>query len=402
MTIHLYYDDSYLTEFSAVVRERRDLGGRTAFVLDQTAFYPTSGGQPHDTGMLGPARVVAVEEDASGNILHFLEGQMPQDAVIGRIDWQRRFDHMQQHTGQHILSQACIGVAGAATVGFHLGKETSTIDIEVNEPTAALLAEVEDLSNRIVFEDRAVSVLTSDREGLGALGIRKESTREGEIRVIDVDGFDRSACGGTHVRRTGEIGIIAVLGCERYKGGSRLEFACGWRALRILRVDNGLLKELGRLYSSHPADLLRLTEKLLQERAALTREGARLQDQIFDLEAQDLLNRADKTDRAIIVRASFPGRSLESIKILAQKVAARPRAIAMLAAVQETAQLVVARNPEAAGNCSEAIKQAASRLGGKGGGRPEIAQAGGIAVTALESWFGELQVYFTSANQAAL
>ncbi len=401
MTIHLYYGDSYLTEFSAVVRERRDLEGKTAVVLDQTAFYPTSGGQPHDTGMLGSARVVDVEEDTSGDILHFLEGPLPQGAVVGRIDWQRRFDHMQQHTGQHILSQACVRIAGAATVGFHLGKETSTIDVELNEPTAATLAEVEDLSNQTVFEDRDVSVLVSDRAGLGTLGIRKESTREGEIRVIDVDGFDRSACGGTHVRRTGEIGTIALLGCERYKGGSRLEFACGWRALHIHRSHNGLLKELGRLHSSHFIDLPRLTEKLLQERATLARESAKLQDQIFDLEAQDLLNRADKTDRTIIVCASFPGRSLESIKILAQKVAARPQAVAVLAAVQERAQLVVAKNPEAAGNCSDAIRQAAARLGGKGGGRPEIAQAGGIALTALESWFGELQAYFTSANQAS-
>jgi alanyl-tRNA synthetase len=196
--------------------------------------------------------------------------------------------------------------------------------------------------------------------------------------------------------------MIAIIGYERYKGGARIEFACGRRAQRILRTNNELLKELGRLYSSHPSDLRRLTEKLFQERAALSRENARLQDQVFDLEAQDLVSRADKTDRAIIVCASFPGRSLESIKILAQKVAARPRAIAVLAAVQETAQLVVAKNPGTAGDCGAAIKQAAARLGGKGGGRPEIAQAGGIAAAALDSWFGELKAYFTSASQAAL
>ena len=401
MTIHLYYADSYLTEFAGIVLEQRKLGGKTMVTLDQTAFYPTSGGQPHDTGMLGSAHVVEVEEDPSGAILHVVDSPIQLGPVLGRIDWECRFDHMQQHTGQHILSQAFIKVAQAPTVSFHLGNETSTIDVELSQPTSSLMEQVEDLATRIVFEDRAVTVLTVDRQGLSALGIRKESSREGEIRVIDVEGFDRSPCGGTHVRRTGEIGMIAILGYERYKGGTRVEFAGGWRALRTLRNDHELLRELGKLYSSHPSDLQRLTEKLFQERAALSRQSAKLQDQILDLEAQDLVNRADKSRRALIVRASYPGRSLESVKVLAQKVAAHPRAIAILAAVQETAQLVVARNLEASGDCGAAIKQAAARLGGKGGGKPEIAQAGNIAAAALEAWFQELEAYFTNANQTA-
>jgi alanyl-tRNA synthetase len=402
MTIHLYYDDSYLTEFSGVVLEQRKLGEKNAVILDQTAFYPTSGGQPHDTGTLGPARVIEVEEDPSGVILHLVDGPVPLGSVLGRIDWERRFDHMQQHTGQHILSQAFIKVAQAATVSFHLGKETSTIDIELRQAASSLMEEAEDLATRIVFEDRLVKVLKVDRGGLAALGVRKESAREGEIRVIDVDGFDRSPCGGTHVRHTGEIGMIAILGYEHYKGGTRVEFACGGRALRILRTDHELLKELGKLYSSHPSELQRLTEKFFQERTALSRENAKLQDQIFDLEAQGLVNRADKTRRAILVCASFPGRTLESVKILAQKVAACPRAIAILAALQETAQLVVARNSEAAGDCGAAIKQAVARLGGKGGGKPEIAHAGGIAAAALDAWFQDLEAYFRSANQGGL
>ncbi len=401
MTIRIYYENSYLTEFTGVVRERRKVGENTALILDQTAFYPTSGGQPNDTGTLGSARVVAVEEDATGDILHLIDGTPPAGSLLGRIDWERRFDHMQQHTGQHILSQSYIRVAGADTVGFHLGKEASTIDIALSHPNPALSAEVEDLANQIVFENRPVNVLSVDRARLSDLGVRKESDREGTIRVVDVEGFDRSPCGGTHVRRTGEIGMIAVTGCEHYKGGTRIEFVCGWRALRRLRNDNELLKELGRLYSSHPTDLPRLTERLLQERTTLSRESARLQEQILDLEAQDLVNRADKTPRAIIVCARFPGRSLDTVKILAQKVVARPGTIAVMAAVQDTAQLVVARNPESAGDCAAAIRQAAVRLGGKGGGKPEMAQAGGIAAAALDSWFEELKTYFTSANRAA-
>lgn len=401
MTIHLYYENSYLREFSGIVLEQRKLGSKNAVTLDQTAFYPTSGGQPHDTGTLGSAQVVEVEEDPSSTILHVVDSHVPLGPVSGRIDWERRFDHMQQHTGQHILSQAFIKVAQAPTVSFHLGKEASTIDVELSRPTSSLVEQAEDLAAQIIFEDRLVTVLTADRENLSALGVRKESSREGEIRVIDVEGFDRSPCGGTHVRRTGEIGMIAILGFERYKGGTRVEFACGWRALRILRRDHGLLRELGNLYSSHPSDLQRLTEKLFQERAALSRENAKLQDQILDLEAQDLVNRADKSRRALVVRATYPGRRLESVKVLAQKVAAHSQAIAILAAVQETAQLVVARNVEVAGDCSAAIKQAAARFGGKGGGKPEIAQAGSIAAATLEAWFQELETYFTNANQAA-
>ncbi len=401
MTIHLYYDDSYLVEFSGVVRELRPRGERYVVILDRTAFYPTSGGQPHDTGTLGSARVVEVEADDSGGILHVVDTPVPPGPVQGRIDWARRFDHMQQHTGQHILSQAFVRVARAATVSFHLGNETSTIDIDLSEPDSSLIVEAENLACCTVFENRRVAVLKSDREGLGALGVRKESDREGEIRVIDVEGFDRSPCGGTHVRNTGETGLISILGYERYKGRTRVEFVCGGRVLRVFRTEHDLLRELGRLHSSAYVDLPRLTEKLLQERGSLLRENARLRDQIFDFEAQDLVNRADKTHVTTLVSASFPGRSLESVKILAQKVAARPRAVAILAAVQGTAQVVVARNPEAAGDCGAAVKQAAARLGGKGGGKPGIAQAGGIAAGALDAWVRELEEYFSNINRAA-
>jgi alanyl-tRNA synthetase len=401
MTVRLYYEDSYLTEFTSTVLEQHALGDRRADSLDRTAFYPTSGGQPHDTGTLGGARVTDVAEDSSGGILHFVDAPVEQGPVAGRIDWDRRFDHMQQHTGQHILSQAFVQTAKASTVSFHLGKETSTIDVELSSPEPQLMTETEELASQIVFEDRPVITLTVDREDLGALGVRKESTREGPIRVIEIEGFDRSPCGGTHVRRTGAIGMISILGWERYKGGTRVEFVCGRRALRVLRTDHELLMDLGKTFSAHPGDLKRLSEKLLHERAAQERENARLQDQLIDLEAQELVNRADKNQRAIIVCANFPGRNLDGIKVLAQKVATRPRAIAILAAAQERAQLVVARNSEAAGDCGAAIKQVAARLGGRGGGKPEIAQAGGISLEELNSWFRELEVYFADVNQIA-
>ncbi len=395
MTIRLYYDDSYLTEFAATAVEVRASGGKHVAVLDKTAFYPTSGGQPHDIGTLGGSRVMEVEEDSEGNILHFTDIPPPAGAVTGRVDWARRFDHMQQHTGQHILSQAFLRVTQAQTVSFHLGQDVCTLDIELPQPSTAIMRQAEELASRIVFEDRAVGILTVNRTELAALGVRKQTEREGNIRVIEVEDFDLSPCGGTHVRRTGEVGMIAVLDCERYKGGTRVEFACGRRILGILSKDHEVLKELGNLHSAHPHELVRLTEKLLEERTALARENARLNQQVLEAEAQEMRSRAEKRGGKAIVRQRFSGRPVESVKLLAQKIAALPGAVAILGVSQVDAQVViVARSADVSGNCGAAIKEVAEKLGGKGGGRPELAQAGGIAETSLDAWLDALENHF--------
>jgi alanyl-tRNA synthetase len=394
MTIHLYYEDSYLTEFSASVVEQRGRGDKHAVVLDRTAFYPASGGQPHDTGTLGSARVVEVEENEGGSILHIVDSPVPEGPVSGRIDWERRFDHMQQHTGQHILSQAFLRVASAPTVSFHLGQESCTIDIELAQPSADLICEAEEQASRIVFEDRRVHVLMVQRSELAALGVRKESQREGILRVIDVADFDRSPCGGTHVRRTGEVGMIAALDFERYKGGTRVEFACGTRALRVLRRDHEVLKTLGKLHSAHPYELPRLVEKLQEERSALARENSRFKERILELEALELISQAERKGDKLFVRRRFSDRPMDSVKLLAQKIAAAPGAVAILGLEQSEAQVVVARSADVPGHCGTAIKEIAARLGGKGGGRPELAQAGGIPEGSLDSWLDALEQYF--------
>jgi alanyl-tRNA synthetase len=394
MTKHLYYCDSYLTEFSAQVRDVRALGDKHAVLLDQTAFYPASGGQPCDTGILGAAHVLKVEEDEAGNILHILDSSLPAGPVTGKVDWERRFDHMQQHTGQHILSQAFVKIGGAQTVSFHLGQESCTIDIDLARPDAGVMHTAEDLASRIVFEDRAVRVLNVDRSELGSLGVRKESQREGIIRVIDVEDFDRSPCGGTHVRRTGEVGMIAVLDFERYKGGTRVEFACGFRALRILRGDHEVLKTLGKLHSAHPYELPRLMEKLAEERSALVRENSRMNERMMEMEALELIGKAGRTSGKTLVRRRYPDRTFDSVKLLAQKIAALPGAVALLGVTQNGAQVVVARSADVPGNCGTAIKETAAKLGGKGGGRPELAQAGGIPESALDAWLDALEQYF--------
>ncbi len=394
MTQRIYYFDSYLKEFSAEVTQQLRVDGKPAVVLDQTAFYPESGGQPHDTGLLGEARVLRVLEGDAGEIIHILDREILPGPVSGFIDWERRFDHMQQHTGQHILSQAFIAVAKAPTLSFHMGQEVSTIDVDLAEPSASRMDDAQTLASRIVFENRAVHVLTTDRENLDSLGIRKESQREGEIRVIDVGGFDRSACGGTHVRHTGEIGIISILGFERYKGGTRVEFAAGQRALKILSRDRELLKGLCKLYSTGADNLAEMTEKLMQERAALSREKDRLQTQLLDMEAEALIGGAAAAGRMAIIRRTFSGRKLDDVKLLAQKLAAHPGVVAILA-IEDARQLVVARNAGLTGSCHEAIRQVTAVFGGKGGGRPELAQAGGIPADSLDACLVAIEKHFS-------
>jgi alanyl-tRNA synthetase len=395
MTNRLYYTDSYVREFSAQIRERRRIDKCPTVILDQTAFYPESGGQPYDTGFLGEVRVLRVLEDDSGDILHFIESEIAGNCVSGRIDWERRFDHMQQHTGQHILSQAFIMAAEAQTLSFHMGQRSSTIDIDMAVPSASGIETAQALANDIVFQNRTVNTLVADKQDLAALGLRREFQREGKIRIIDIEGFDRSACGGTHVRNTGEIGLIFILGYERYKGGTRIEFVAGNRALKTFQRDHDLLGKLGRLYSAPPDVIPDVAEKTVQERVALARENDALRDQLLEQEAKELLAHAVKTSYAMTVRGIYEKRSLEAIKTLTQKLTARPGTLTILA-LADARQVVVARSRDLAGNCNDAVKEAVSKLGGKGGGKPELAQAGGFAAESLAAWLLALESYFLS------
>jgi len=394
MTLHLYYDDSYSEEFDGIVLETRRVKDGHIAILDQTLFYHNSGGQPCDKGYLGSAAVNNVEEDSDGIILHFADSSLETGPVSGRIDWPRRFDHMQQHTGQHILSQAFVQIARAPTVSFHLGLHTSTIDVELAAPSEAMMEEIEKAATQIVFDNRPIRILNTTRDEQENLGVRKPSERTGEIRVIEIEGFDRSPCGGTHVRQTGEIGIISILGHERYKGGARIEFVCGDRALQTLRKDHGLLGQLGNLYSAHTDELPRLADKFFRERSAMARENSQLRNRIIESEAQEILNRADKLEGIATVRRSYTDRTIEDIKMLAQKITAGPAVVAILATVREDCQLVVARSQGVPGSCGEAVKGISGDLGGRGGGKPELAQAGGIPPSDLEGWFQTLEGYF--------
>src|SRR6185295_18188337 len=248
MTERLYYQDCYLREFAARVVEIAD-GGRRVY-LDRTAFYPTSGGQPFDLGTLAgiAVREVIDEEDRIGHVLDAPLGAATE--VTGAIDWDRRYDHMQQHTGQHLLSAVLEELFAIRTVSFHLGSEVSTIDVEAPALTAKQLERAEDRCAEIIAEARPVQITFEDASS--DLELRKASTRTGTLRIVSIGGVDRSACGGTHVRTAAEIGMVLTGKLEKIRGITRVEFVCGKRALRRAQSDNRLVASIGRALSVPP------------------------------------------------------------------------------------------------------------------------------------------------------
>jgi alanyl-tRNA synthetase len=395
VTERLYYTDPYLTEFDARVVGVEDLDGRTAAVLDRTAFYPTSGGQPFDTGTLGGARVVDVVDGEDGAIRHVVEGVLAAGPVEGRVDRARRFDHMQQHTGQHVLSAAFDKLAQARTESFHLGSAASTVDLGREVPAAAV-ARAEDEANRIVWEDRPVHIRFADAAEAAALPLRKESGRTGTLRLIEVEGYDLSACGGTHVSRTGAIGVIAVTGWERFRGGTRVEFVCGGRALlshRTLRdVVAGSVRALSVLPPELPAAIERLQGELKDARKTI--KG--LQGDLAGHEGRRLADGADSAGGVRLVITVLDGWDPGTLKTIASSIVERAGYAAVLfgsvaasGAVSGNASsrpgssdpgvtIVVARSADVALDSAAVLRKLIERFGGKGGGRPELAQGGGM------------------------
>jgi len=399
MTDRLYYTDPYLREFEATVGRVETRGGRTLVTLDRTAFYPTSGGQPFDTGALGPYRVVDVVDEDDGTISHVVEprtaNQEPTenleprtenlaagDAVHGAVDWPRRFDHMQQHTGQHVLSAAFERLFRVRTLSFHLGGEVSTIDL-AREVAPREIADAEDEANRVVWEDRPVAIRFATAEEAARLPLRKEPVRGGTLRLIDVDGFDLSACGGTHVARTGGIGVIAVSRWERFKGGQRLEFVCGGRALRAYRLLRDATASSTKLLSVLPAEVPAAIERLLGDVKDQSRARSALQLELAQYRADELAANAELIGSTRVV-LSIVDADANALKTIAGAIAARPGHIAVAVSKSTPALVVVARGEGVTASAQQVIAALIARFGGRGGGRPELAQAGGLAGSADE------------------
>ena len=374
-TDRLYYDDSMLFDFDATVAEVREHGGRPAVTLDRTAFYPTSGGQPFDIGTLGDAAVIdVIENEETGEILHVLDRPLAKDArVAGKIDRARRLDHMQQHTGQHILSAAFENLHQARTISFRLGAETSTIDLQ-REVHAAGIGEAERLANEVVWEDKPIAIRYASEDEAALLPLRKEPKRSGTLRLIEVPGCDLSACGGTHVPSTGVIGIIAITGVERFKSGSRVSFVCGGRALARFRRMRATLDETTRRISVHADELPAAIDRLQDENKALRQTIRAQQTKLAEGEAAVLEQRAEKIGSIKVIVEHMPGWDASGVKLLASRLTSASGAIAALVGDGTPAPVAVARSEDVGADAGEVLRQTIAELGGKGGGKPGMAQ----------------------------
>ena len=389
MTTRLYYDDPYLAAFdaSALTVDRRD--DNLIVTLDQTAFYPTSGGQPCDVGSLGGLRVVEVIDRDDGVVEHVLEREASAERtfavgqrVHGEIDWSRRFDHMQQHTGQHVLSAAFERLFHVRTVSFHLGAEASTIDL-ARDVTRAELTAAEDEANRVVWEDRSVAIRYATEAEAAALPLRKESKRSGTLRLIDIAEFDLSACGGTHVSRTGAIGVIAIAATERFKGGARIEFLCGGRALGRFRVLRDAVSASTRLLSVTPAELAPTIERLQGEAKEQKRASTALQVELAKYRADELAAESQTVQLGSGSSVRMLARAIDgdanALKSLAVAITARPGFIVVLVSTTAPALVVVARSADVAGvSAQQVLARLIEQFGGRGGGKAELAQGGGL------------------------
>jgi alanyl-tRNA synthetase len=377
MTSRLYYTDPSCREFDAVVLKSTTHDGRPAVVLDRTAFYPTSGGQPFDTGQLGNARVVDVIDEGE-RLLHVLDVPLTvRSAVHGSIDWDRRFDHMQQHTGQHVLSAAFEHVGGNRTVSFHLGNDLSSIDLEQPASWPDIDAAI-DSANHVVWEDRPVSIrFVSDAEA-SALPLRKAPTRDGTLRLIEVAGYDLSACGGTHVSRTGAIGMIAATAAEKFKSGSRITFACGGRALRAFRNYRGAVTGSVRALSVLPGDLPAAIEKLQQDAKDLRKTNASLLQRLAVHEADRLFASTPERDGVRAVIQSVDGFDALALKAMAAALVARGRTLVTLVSATRPLLVVIARSADVNIDANALLRQLIAESGGKGGGTADLAQGGGM------------------------
>lgn len=379
MTDRVYYTDPYAAEFEASVVRAEIVDGKPAVVLDRTAFYPTSGGQPFDTGTLGEARVIDVV-DRDDDVVHVLDRALATGSVKGRIDWDRRFEHMQQHTGQHVLSAAFDRLLGARTESFHLGSASATIDLS-REVSPKEIVRAEEDANRIVWEDRPVGIRFADAEEAAKLPLRKEPARGGRLRLIDVEGYDISACGGTHVARTGAIGTIAVAGWEKLRGGTRIEFVCGGRALRVYRSLRDSVAASVRLISVLPGELPAGIERMQADARDAKRRTKDLQSRLAAFEGAALADVAETVGVDRVAFAALEGWDPNGLKTIAAAIVERPGHAAVLLGLPAPCAIVVMRGQGASVDCSGLLRSLTDRFGGKGGGRPDLAQGGGLQGT---------------------
>lgn len=406
MTERLYYHDPFLYEFEGEVTEvvpAAKINGRHGVFLDRTAFYPTSGGQIHDTGWISAAdgdtsaklRVVEVAEVEDGRVVHYIEADRPPERgtrVRGLIDPARRRDHMQQHSGQHVLSAAFIRLFNLPTVSFHMGDDDCSIDLDAPSLSVAQVEQAELLANQVVQENRPVEIKFVTQDEAQSLGLRKAPRADKEeLRLIDIQDFDLSACGGTHVTGTGQIGAILLRKTEKVRQGWRVEFVCGRRGVTTARRDYTTLVEAGGLFSGHIWEVPQQVRKLLDEVRSVRRSSEHLLEELAESQAAKLLSDTTAVSgRKVIVRIE-PERDLAYLRLLAQKLTRlEGQVMALLGATSEAPALVFAQSRGLPFDMGALLKEVVSKLAGRGGGSKDMAQGGVPSPEGLEAALTEI------------
>ena len=386
VTDRLYYTDSYLRRFRALVTDRSADGRR--IYLDRTAFYPASGGQPHDTGSIAGVPLVEVEDEGE-RIAHVVAAPVDADEVDCRIDWERRFDHMQQHSGQHLLSAVFVERFGIATVSFHLGQESSTIDLETVALDPVRAMEAERRANEAVFANRPLAV--SFEDAAETRDLRKPSERAGTLRVVTIDGLDRSACGGTHVARTGEIGPILLRKLERIRNTTRVEFLCGGRAVGRARADFDALSRVAQMVSGSLDETPALVAAQFEAARNADKLRRKLEADLAQYQGRELYS-ATAPDEAGVRRVlrRQPSGNLEDLRAIAQSFTAQAKAV-FVAALDEPPALLLAVSADSGVDAGKALKAALTQAGGRGGGNQRMAQGSLPSREALEQVLGQIR-----------
>ncbi len=387
MTERLYYSDSYLRTFEAQVIDRAVVNGQPVVILDRSAFYPEGGGQPSDRGTLNNVNVVdVIAREADEAVLHVLSAEVA-DRVTGVVDSARRFDLMQQHTGQHILSQAFVQAANAETVSFHLNPDpfegALTIDLNTAQLSSAQIDRAEELANTVVFENRSIAARFVTDGELQALPLRapRRPRVDAAIRIVQIEGFDWSACGGTHVARTGEVGLIKIVKLERRGAETRVEFRCGRRALHDYRRKNQLIMQVASDLTVGFWELDQAIGRMQADAKALRKQLSEADTRLQQVEARELLESIEPRGDYGLIAHTWLNRDTAYLKRVASLLVAQPHTVALLGSTGAALSLVFARSRDLSLDLATLLKAAAAQLGGKGGGSPDFAQAGGPAIT---------------------
>jgi len=379
-TKRLYLESPYKVEFEAQVVEKVIWEQKPALILDQTCFYPESGGQPCDKGMINEVEVLKVLEDEA-RIIHLLAEDISSAKVTGKIEWQTRFDHMQQHSGQHILSQSFHELLSAETLSFHLGEAISSVEMDLRKISEEEVEKVERRANEIVFEDREIKCYFIPEEKIESVPLRRPPKKKGLIRVVEVSDFDFSACGGTHVRRAGEIGLIKILKLEKIRNNIRFEFICGKRTLEDYLRKNRILRELSTRFTVNEGEILNTVEKLSSDLKSQKRKGKKMQEKIARYEAQEIIQETKER----IIKELFVDKTPEEVRFLVLNIIRKGDFVVLFGLKgEERGHLILGCSENINIDMREIVPLVSPLIKGKGGGRSSLVEIAGEEIENLE------------------